>query len=79
MRNIFQDCFLQFFICFEFIFKVTNGMRDDRESYQNRMARKEALSRWLAEAAKTRISKEVDEANFQVRTPTHWNTNDVYF
>ena len=54
-------------------------MRDERESYQNRMARKEALSRWLAEAAKTRISKEVDEANFQVRTPTHWNTNDVYF
>ena len=45
-------------------------MRDDRESYQNRMARKEALSRWLAEAAKTRISKEVDEANFQVRTPS---------
>ena len=55
------------------------GIRDERESYQNRMARKEALSRWLAEAAKTRISKEVDEANFQVRTPTHWNTNDVYF
>ena len=48
-----------------------NGIRDERESYQNRMARKEALSRWLAEAAKTRISKEIDEANFQVCTPTH--------
>lgn len=40
---------------------------DDREAYQNRVARKAALSNWLAEAAKTRISEEVDAANFQVR------------
>lgn len=43
---------------------------DDREAYQNRVARKAALSNWLAEAAKTRISEEVDTANFQVRQPS---------
>ena len=31
-----------------------------------RMARKEALSNWLAEAAKAKIVQEVDSANFQV-------------
>lgn len=39
---------------------------EDRESYQCRVARKAALSNWLAEAAKEKISQEVDEANFQV-------------
>lgn len=43
---------------------------DDREAYHNRVARKEALSNWLAEAAKLRISQEVDTANFQVLNPT---------
>ncbi|XP_078371007.1 nuclear pore complex protein Nup98-Nup96-like isoform X3 [Oculina patagonica] len=38
---------------------------EDRETYQSRVARKAALSNWLAEAAKERISQEVDAANFQ--------------
>ncbi|XP_027054850.1 nuclear pore complex protein Nup98-Nup96-like isoform X1 [Pocillopora damicornis] len=41
------------------------GAEEDRETYQNRVARKQALSNWLAEAAKTKISQEVDNANFQ--------------
>ena len=41
---------------------------EDRESYQCRVARKAALSNWLAEAAEERISQEVDAANFQVIT-----------
>ena len=39
---------------------------EDRETYQSRIARKAALSNWLAEAAQERISQEVDSANFQV-------------
>ncbi|XP_022797911.1 nuclear pore complex protein Nup98-Nup96-like [Stylophora pistillata] len=41
------------------------GAEEDRETYQNRVARKQALSNWLAEAAKTRISQEVDDTSFQ--------------
>lgn len=44
---------------------------EDRETYQQRVARKQALSNWLAEAAVTRISQEVDAANFQVFLPCY--------
>ncbi|XP_067040500.1 nuclear pore complex protein Nup98-Nup96-like isoform X1 [Acropora muricata] len=38
---------------------------DDRETYDVCVERKEALSDWLSEAAKAKISQEVDAANFQ--------------
>lgn len=41
---------------------------DDRETYDVHVERKEALSDWLSKAAKTKISQEVDAANFQVLT-----------
>ena len=39
---------------------------EDRETYDVRVERKQALSDWLSEAAKAKISQEVDAANFQV-------------
>ena len=41
---------------------------ENRESYQYRISRREALSRWLSEAAKKQVKQEVDQANFQVNT-----------
>lgn len=41
------------------------SVSEDRETYHMRIARKEALSNWLAEAAKAKIVQEVDSANFQ--------------
>ena len=41
---------------------------ENRESYQYRISRREALSRWLSEAAKKEVKQEVDQANFQVNT-----------
>lgn len=40
---------------------------EDRDSYQYHLARREALSRWLFNAAKDRVKTEVDRANFEVR------------
>lgn len=55
-----------FLYLFLYLFQALPSAAEDREAYQTRVARKAALSNWLAEAAKTKISQEVDSANFQV-------------